>query len=65
MKKILNDNNNQVVYYVEAGGKRFGPFLSDTIAGAQLGVLPLTEDERMTARIVPSTTDGKQILMET
>lgn len=64
MEQLLNNDGDQVVYYVEAGGKRFGPFQTDTIAGVQLATLPLTESEKISARIVPSTMDGKQILME-
>ena len=63
--QLLTDSNQTVVFFVEVAGKRFGPFPNETIAGMQLATsLPLTENEKMSARIVPSTTDGKQILLE-
>lgn len=63
--QLLTDSDNKVVYYVVAAGKRFGPYPNEAIAGVQLATnLPLTESEKMSAQIIPSTQDGKQILLE-
>ena len=61
---ILTSDYNQVVYYIQVNGKKYGPYPSNTVAGTMIHSLPLTESEKAAARIVPTTTNGQQILME-
>lgn len=63
MNNQLLDNDQQLVFFIKVGSKQFGPYHSDILAQAQIHTLPLTEDEKRIAEVVPSTHDGKQLLL--
>lgn len=65
MQQILTNSSAAGGWVIVAGGKKFGPYVSEQAASValQTGGLMLTEQERGMAQIVPVTSDGQQILL--
>lgn len=63
MNNQLLDNDQQLVYFIKVGDKKFGPYHSELLAQSQIQLLQLTEQEKMVAEVIPSTPDGNQLLL--